>query len=37
MELIEQHGGNLDEARRRAESERRTIDDEISRLEQLQS
>ena len=35
MQLIEQYGGNLDEARYRAEMEGRTIDAELIRLNQL--
>ena len=35
MRLIELHGGNLEEARERAEAEGRTIDDELERLHQL--
>jgi len=35
MQLIEQRGGNLDEARHWAEMEGRTIDAELNRLNQL--
>jgi hypothetical protein len=35
MRLIELHGGNLEEARDRAETEGRTIDDELERLTRL--
>lgn len=35
MQLIDQNGGNLDEARNRAEIEGRTIDAELIRLNQL--
>jgi hypothetical protein len=35
IQLIDRHGGNLDEARYRAEEEGRTIDAELCRLNRL--